>query len=90
MIVSGRIPPQSQLKRRLGLEGPAPLEILVGSGGELKDAATEETEGATPLTVATYRPARAILKNPDAGPHSSAVGRLSNPRQEGNTLDSLG
>ena len=51
--------------------GPARLEGLVCSGDELKDAATEETEGATTLTVATYRPARAILKDPDTGPHKS-------------------
>jgi len=61
---------RSQLKRKPGL-GAAPLEALVCRGGELKDAATEETEGATTLTMATYRPARAILENPDTGPHKS-------------------
>jgi len=41
------------------------------SCGELKNAATGETEGGTTLTEAPYRPARAILRKPAIqGPHS--------------------
>jgi hypothetical protein len=70
MIVSGGFPASGPNSNASQAWGPAPLR----SGGELKDAATEETEGATTLTVATYRPAREILKNPDTGPHSLVYG----------------